>query len=164
MKKLTYLVSLFLIIASCNGKNNTSQSNPSSMEENTNKQAKALCDCFKDKVSLDGELSEIQKKFETLSEKETQGISECILKVGKSVEDDLEKLKEKKDKKTYTKNLIKSIVDCDCMDKLMDHIPFEAYGKLLDQAKDEMKEASRKSEDISEMEDFYPEVESSDYK
>ena len=46
----------------------------------------------------------------------------------------------------------------------MDHIPFEAYGKLLDQAKDEMKEASRKSEDISEMEDFYPEVESSDYK
>jgi len=27
----------------------------------------------------------------------------------------------------------------------MDHIPFEAYGKLLNQAKDEMKEASRKS-------------------
>lgn len=130
MKKQAPIYFLIIVLISCSP----------SVQETTNKRAKALCDCFENKVVFTGELEDINKKISRLTEKDKTSIANCVIEVGQSIETDLEKLKDKKEKKIYTKSLIKSLVDCDCTDKLMDNIPYEEYGKLLKDAKNEMNE------------------------
>jgi len=133
------LLVLLAVLFSCGNKNEASQNAQGSLNSTTNKHAKAVCDCFKDKISFSDDPEEIGEDLEKMDDDDAQEVGECILKIGKSIEEDLDKLKDKKEKKLYTKNLIKSLVDCDCVDKLMDNLPYDDYGKMLKEAKRELK-------------------------
>ncbi len=157
MKFNLFFVIALSVLLSCGSKDTASQNVQSSVGTTTNKHAKAVCDCFKDKISFNDDFEEIGEDLQKMDDDDAEEVGECLLKIGKTIEEDLDKLKEKKEKKAYTKSLIKSFVDCECADKLMDNIPFDDFGKALKEAKKELK---RMKEPVG---DDYPSYDENSY-
>ena len=145
---------ILAVLFSCGNKNDASQNAQENLDTKTNKHAKAVCDCFKDKISFNDDPEDIGDDLEKMDKDDAQEVGEFILKIGKSIEEDLDKLKDKKEKNLYTKSLIKSLVDCDCVDKLMDNLPYDDYSKMLKEAKRELKNLENSGGDV--IEETYP--------
>ena len=143
MKKIIYVTLLLiplLYLSSCNGS-----------EAKAKNRAEDLCDCLQD-IGFNKQLSlkdiqdrEFQREFERNAE---EHLPPCMLKVFRSIEKDIDHMS-KKEKKAYTKTFLKSCIDTECSDIVLDNIPYDMMGYALNEAEEiiERKEKYRQEYD-----------------
>jgi hypothetical protein len=130
MKKLLIFLPIgMLVLYGCGGNSG-----------NAELRANAMCDCVKEVVDITSiNAANIEDKMQELNRdkvKQTK-YAKCLLGVLEGMNKDIADLNQE-DKKTYTKNLLKAGIDCDCADKLMDNIPYDMIKLALPSLKEEV--------------------------
>ncbi|MDC3253052.1 hypothetical protein OAU25_02245 [Crocinitomicaceae bacterium] len=124
MKKTIYSIlafALLLTTVSCSG------GNPSG-------HADEMCDCLKE-GGFDNSISLMD--LEDLEDSFEGEVPACMLSVFRKIEDDMADMS-KNDKKEYTKDFLKGVVDTECSDIILDVIPYDMFGLALTGAETEL--------------------------
>lgn len=149
MKAFYILFISLAFLISCNSKDADGTANATSKKDTgAAKHAKAICDCFS-KIPFDDDPEEILRELEKMDADDKKKIGNCLTKVGDNIEEDLDGIKGKAERKLYTKSFLKGLIDCDCADKFMGNIPYDDFGKFLKDMKREVKDI-RDPEDMVE--------------
>ena len=161
MKKILILLTVSIFIFSCaEEEKKDKKEGVSSSSTETNKYVSEICDCFKEEVDFEAmtTIRRAQRELEKMDEDiDAQSkITNCVGKVVKKLGDDMAGLKDDTERKAMLKNVLKSIIDCDCMDPLYDLIPYEDLPDLIDGAEREMeRDLERRKEWSNEEYDPY---------
>lgn len=122
LKVLTILI-IGAVISSC-----------VSNEAKTRDHAEALCDCMKE-IGLNDDLTaedlEDRRKVRKMENDAERHLPKCALPILKEMKVEMDELG-KSEKKEYTKAFLKNVIDTDCADVVLDNVPFEALGLLID--------------------------------
>ncbi|MDC0297470.1 hypothetical protein OAK92_02735 [Crocinitomicaceae bacterium] len=130
MKKLFFaFVIVGLFVASC-GRNGGA----------SNKRAKSLCDCMKDAGIDQLDINSADDNLDEIDDKTQEELRLCVASVLEDMEKDMNKMKNKKAKSKYTRELMKGLIDSECTDKLFESIPYEMAQALFPQAIKALKE------------------------
>ena len=125
MKKLFISTLTLMILSACGA------------EDNASKRAKELCDCMK-KDGLKKGIT--MKEAESLGDKlEDNAIA--YLSIAGGISSDMKEL-DKNGKKAYTKALLKSMIDTECMDFALDAVPFDMLGLVAGEQEDKAPDSS----------------------
>jgi len=130
MKKLFFaFVIVGIFVASC-GRNGGA----------SNKRAKSLCDCMKDAGIDQLDINSADDNLDEIDDKTQEEFRFCVASVLEDMEKDMNKMKNKKAKSKYTRELMKGLIDSECTDKLFESIPYEMAQALFPQAIKALKE------------------------
>ena len=123
-----------LFLASCGGNKGADRAN-------------ALCDCVKGSVDLKNlDVTNPEKSMRDVSKENQKKTATCVVSVAEGLAADMKDMN-KEDKKAYTKVFMKGLVDCDCMDMILDKVPFDLINTAVPAMKKEVeREFDRKSE------------------
>jgi len=131
MKNLLLFVGISILLFSCGGSDSSSS------------RAEELCDCVTKEIDLKGINSgNIEQRMQEL-DKDTykqQTMARCFYGVMENIAKDLRTLN-KEEKKKYSKELLKSWVDCECMDAAFENIPYDMLETSLPSLKSEIDNA-----------------------
>ena len=114
MKKIFISTLTLMILSACGAGGNAS------------KRANELCDCMKKDGLKKGITME---EAESLGDK-VEGNALSYLAVAALIQSDMKEL-DKEGKKAYTKALLKSMIDSECMDFALDAVPYEMLDTSL---------------------------------
>ena len=97
--------------------------------------ADSICNCLKE-GGLNSSLSlmELDDLEDSMDEEE---VTACVLNVFRKMEDDMSDMS-KNDKKEYTKEFLKGVVDTECSDLILNAVPYDMLGLALTGAESEL--------------------------
>jgi len=97
--------------------------------------ADSICNCLKE-GGLNSSLSlmELDDLEDSMDEEE---VTACVLNVFRKMEDDMSDMS-KNEKKEYTKEFLKGVVDTECSDLILNVVPYDMLGLALTGAESEL--------------------------
>ncbi len=135
MKYLLFAGSLilFALLMGCN-----------SPESKVEKRADEICECVKETGITDLDVFSLQDRSEmrAVEQKTQKVLPRKLLKVFRKIEQDLDYLSLEK-KKRYTRELMKALVDTECMDETLNKIPYSLLGLGLDKMEEQINQQGR---------------------
>ena len=135
MKKIYFVLMLVgVVLTSCGGDGGASN------------RAGDLCDCFKDAgIDFDGleDISDLKKVGDKMEKKKGQ---KCVLSVLEGIEEDISDLNDK-ETGDYMRDLIKAMLDTECVSEGMEDMEFDDMKKGLKKEIKRMKKRMKNSDD-----------------
>ena len=137
MKKISFILLSSLFLSSCG-----------MFGSDASDRADELCECVTNEIDIDGiNIANAESRMREIErDKEKQRkLASCMLGVAEEIGEDMKEL-DKDDKKEYVKDFMKGLIDCECMDAILDNVPFDMIDTFLPTLRQEMdKEFSRNS-------------------
>lgn len=132
MKKLIYttaILSITILLSNC-----------SDPEEDAKNHAEEMCDCVKE-IGFNEDINifdfgdpDFARNLERRAEKE---LPRKFLKIFREMEKEMHEL-DRKEKKEYVRTFLKSLLDTDCANIILDRLPYEMIGPALDELEKEV--------------------------